>query len=205
MGGSWGVGVGISLHPLQIPRGVGLLGAAAADPGLWLPQGPIGSRCEKSFLGVSQKGGSAKVTGCGWGSSSSSWIVQEKVGCLFFLNSVLYLCMSAVCWRTVFQQFLLLSVLASGNIFSLCNLLCFQGCFSSLEISPVLLFYPCARHKLRWPFLCTAIRYMWISGNANSQNCCDQVCVLCTISSDWDKLGCIFRNWVIEISKKCFV
>lgn len=68
---------------------------------------------------------------------------------IFFLNSVLYLCMSAVCWRTVFQLFLLLSVLASGNISSLCNLVGFQGCFSSIEISPVLLFYPCACYKLR--------------------------------------------------------
>ena len=40
--------------------------------------------------------------------------LQRKSRLLVFLNSVLYFCMSAVCWTTVFQQFLLLSVLASG-------------------------------------------------------------------------------------------
>lgn len=39
-------------------------------------------------------------------------------------------------------------------IFSLCNLVDFQGCFSSVKLSPVLLFHPCVHYKLQVAFPC---------------------------------------------------
>lgn len=44
-------------------RGVGLWWATAADLGQQSAEGPIGSRCEDSYLGVPQLNGSVKVAG----------------------------------------------------------------------------------------------------------------------------------------------